>query len=120
MDRGESSCCGRSNSSAVLTAVIPSASTVEPIGDLKTGTFVFRDRPGGRHELSVNEWDFPGVTKQEVNVAPGRTYFFVTNQSERSKAMHGRFLRRAHRMAVTAIATSGSDNPGPCRFRAPR
>jgi hypothetical protein len=43
----------------------------EPMGELRTGTFLYRDRPAGRHELSVNEWDFPGVTKQEIAVAPG-------------------------------------------------
>ncbi len=88
----------------------------EPIGQLKTGTFVYGDRPAGRHELSVNAWDFPGVTKQEINVAPGRTYFFVTRQSDRSKAMMvGSFVGLTG-MAVTAIATSGSSNPGPVDF----
>jgi hypothetical protein len=88
----------------------------EPIGELKTGTFIYGDRPAGRHELSVNEWDFPGVTKQEVNVAAGRTYFFVTKQSDRSKALTvGSFVGLAG-MAVTAVATSGSSNPGPVDF----
>jgi hypothetical protein len=88
----------------------------EPIGELKTGTFVFGDRPAGRHEISVNEWDFPGVTKQKVDVVPGRTYFFVTKQSERSKAIQvGSFVGIAG-MAVTTIATSGSENPGPVDF----
>jgi hypothetical protein len=88
----------------------------EPIGELKTGTFVDGDRPAGRHELSVNEWDFPGVTKQEVNVAAGRTYFFVTKQSDRSKAMTVGSFGGLTGMAVTAIATSGSSNPGPVDF----
>jgi hypothetical protein len=88
----------------------------EPIGILKTGTFIYADRPAGRHELSVNEWDFPGVTKQEVNVAPGRTYFFVTKQSDRSKALTvGSFVGLAG-LAVTTVATSGSSNPGPVDF----
>jgi hypothetical protein len=88
----------------------------EPIGELKTGTFVYGDRPPGRHELSVNEWDFPGVTKQEVNVTAGRTYFFVTKQSDRSKALTVGSFAGLTGMAVTAIATSGSSNPGPVDF----
>jgi hypothetical protein len=35
----------------------------QPIGDLRTGTFLVRDVPAGRHELSVSRWSFPGVTK---------------------------------------------------------
>jgi Protein of unknown function (DUF2846) len=88
----------------------------EPIGELRTGTFVYGDRPPGRHELSVNQWDFPGVTKQEVNVVAGRTYFFVTKQSERSKAMKVGSFAGLTGMAVTAIATSGNANPGPVDF----
>ena len=88
----------------------------EPIGELKTGTFVYGDRPAGRHELSVNQWDFPGVTKQEVNVVAGRTYFFVTKQSDRSKALTVGSFAGLTGMAVTTIATSGSSNPGPVDF----
>jgi hypothetical protein len=88
----------------------------EPIGELKTGTFVYADRPAGRHELSVNEWDFPGVTRQEVNVTPGRTYFFVTKQSDRSKAITVGSFGGLAGIAVTAVATSGSSNPGPVDF----
>jgi Protein of unknown function (DUF2846) len=84
----------------------------EPIGDLRTGTFIFRDRPAGRHELSVSKWDFPGVTKQEINIAPGRTYFYEARLSERAKAMTvGSFAGLAG-LAVTAVATSGDSNPG--------
>jgi hypothetical protein len=88
----------------------------EPIGILKTGTFLYADRPAGRHELSVNQWDFPGVTKHEVNVVPGRTYFFVTKQSERSKALAVGSFGGLAGIAVTAAMTSGSDNPGPVDF----
>jgi hypothetical protein len=64
----------------------------------------------------VNEWDFPGVTKQEVNVVAGRTYFYVTKQSDRSKALTVGSFAGLTGMAVTAIATSGSSNPGPVDF----
>jgi hypothetical protein len=64
----------------------------------------------------VNQWDFPGVTKQEVNVFAGRTYFFVTKQSERSKALSVGSFAGLTGIAVTAIATSGNSNPGPVDF----
>jgi hypothetical protein len=51
------------------------------------------------------------VTKQEVNVVAGRTYFFVTKQSDRSKALTVGSFAGLTGMAVTAIATSGSSNP---------
>jgi hypothetical protein len=88
----------------------------EPMGELKTGTFLYRDRPAGRHELSVNQWDFPGVTKQEITVAPGRTYFFMTRQSERGKAIAVGGFGGLAGIAVTAAATSGNANPGPVDF----
>jgi hypothetical protein len=88
----------------------------EPMGDLKTGTFIFRDRPAGRHELSVNRWDFPGVTKHEFSVAPGRTYFYAAKMSERAQALLAGSFAGLAGLAVTAVATSGSSNPGPVDF----
>jgi Protein of unknown function (DUF2846) len=88
----------------------------QPMGDLKTGTFLFRDAPAGHHELSVSKWDFPGVTKQEINIAPGRTYFYDAKLSERAKAMTAGSFAGLAGIAVTAVATSGSDNPGPVDF----
>src|SRR5438270_13291140 len=35
----------------------------EPIGELKTGTFLYRDRPAGPHQLLVDQ--FPGVTRHD-------------------------------------------------------
>jgi hypothetical protein len=49
-------------------------------------------------------------------VASGRTHFFVTKQSERSKAITVGSFGGLAGMAVTAVATSGSSNPGPVDF----
>jgi hypothetical protein len=94
----------------------PVALDGEPMGELKKGTFLFRDRPAGRHELSVDQWDFPGATKQEITVAPGRTYFFLTRMSTRGKALTAGSFAGLAGIAVTALATSGDSNQGPVEF----
>jgi hypothetical protein len=89
----------------------------ESMGELKTGTYLYRDRSAGRHLLSVNEWDFPGVTRREISVASGRTYFFLVRLSERSKALTaGSAFGGLAGLAVTAMVTSGDANPGPVDF----
>jgi Protein of unknown function (DUF2846) len=88
----------------------------QPIGDLKTGTFLVRDIPAGRHELTVSVWSFPGVTKQEISVTSGRTYFYTANMSERGKAMMVGSMAGIAGIAVTAVATSANDNAGPVDF----
>jgi hypothetical protein len=88
----------------------------QPMGDLKTGTFLVRDIPAGRHELLVSLWSFPGETKQEVSIAPGRTYFYTANMSERGKAMMVGSMAGLAGLAVTAVATSGNNNTGPVDF----
>jgi hypothetical protein len=49
----------------------------EAMGDLMTGTFVFADRPAGQHQVAADLWDFPGVSRYDVNAAAGRTYYLV-------------------------------------------
>jgi hypothetical protein len=88
----------------------------QPMGDLRTGTFLVRDTPAGRHELTVSQWSFPGVTKQEVSIASGRTYFYAANMSERGKALMVGSMAGIAGLAVTAVATSGNDNAGPVDF----
>jgi hypothetical protein len=102
--------------SGVFDSGYPVALDGEPMGELKMGTFLFRDRPAGRHELSVDLWDFPGVTKQEITVAPGRTYFFLTRMSARGKAITAGSFAGLAGIAVTAVATSGESNQGPVEF----
>jgi hypothetical protein len=87
------------------------------MGDLKTGTFLYLDRPTGSHQLSVDESGFPGVTRKDVSVAAGRTYFFLVKPSERSRQLQaGQMAGGLAGLAVTAIVTSQADNPGPVDF----
>ena len=48
-----------------------------PMGELKTGTYVYADRPARRHQLSYEVGLFPGLSQRDFTVVPGRTYFFL-------------------------------------------
>lgn len=89
----------------------------EPMGELKTGAFLYTDRPAGPHQLSVDESGFPGITRKDISVASGRTYFFLVRPSDRSRALQaGQVAGGLVGLAVTAVATSQVDNPGPVDF----
>jgi hypothetical protein len=90
-----------------------------PMTGLKTGTFVFADRPTGRHELTATEPAFPGVTKYEITAQAGQTYFFVARTSKRKNAMIGATAGAGGGilgLALGVALTSGFDNPGPLDF----
>src|SRR5262249_26792435 len=61
----------------------------EPMGDLMTGTFVYRDKPAGRHQVAADLWDIPGVTRYDVNAVTGRTYYVLAKLNENVNAMYG-------------------------------
>jgi hypothetical protein len=57
-----------------------------PVGDLKTGTFVYRDRPAGSHKLTFERpGDLFRESHQEFAVASGRTYFFRLEMNEKGR-----------------------------------
>jgi len=88
-----------------------------PMADLKTGTYVYLDRPAGQHQLSATAAMFPGVSQREFPTQTGRTYFFLARPSERSKVLGG--MSAAGGVAgllVGAALTSNNDNPGPLDF----
>jgi hypothetical protein len=89
----------------------------EPLSDLKTGTYVYADRPVGRHELSSTMASFPGETHHEITVAAGRTYYFLVRPSDRAKTLGA--MSAAGGMSgliVGAVITSGNNNQGPLDF----
>ncbi len=86
-------------------------------GRLKPGTYVYSDRPAGRHELIAGETLFPGETKRDITTESGRTYFFLTKTSDRHNSVTGMTLFGGLTGAVVAsVVTSGSNNPGPADF----
>jgi hypothetical protein len=88
-----------------------------PLSDLKTGTYVYADRPPGQHQLSATAALFPGVSQRDLSAQSGRTYFFLVRPSERAKVLGG--MSAAGGIAgllVGAAVTSGNSNPGPLDF----
>src|SRR5437868_3754291 len=55
----------------------------EPIGKVIVGTYVYADRPAGRHQLVASEALFPGETARDFATVSGRTYYFLIRSSER-------------------------------------
>jgi hypothetical protein len=86
----------------------------EAVGQVIPGTYLYADRPAGRHELVATQVLFPGDTKREITTVSGRTSFLLIRNSERAKAVTGMALVGGLAgAAVASAATAGSENPGP-------
>jgi len=88
-----------------------------PLTGLKSGTYVYADVTAGTHRLTGDEVMFPGTTQHEIAVQSGRTYFLMVKTSQKSDALTAMtVVGGLAGFAVGAVATSGSDNPGPLDF----
>lgn len=88
-----------------------------PVGKVVVGTYVYADRPAGRHQLVASETLFPGETKRDFSTEPGRTYFFLVKSSARHDAVTGMSMAAGLAgVLVASVATVGSDNLGPAEF----
>lgn len=88
-----------------------------PMNGLRTGTYIYSDRPVGPHQLTATEPGFPGVTRQDVAARSGQTYFFVARMSKRKSAILASSAGVGLLgLAVSTVITSGYDNPGPIDF----
>jgi hypothetical protein len=88
-----------------------------PMSDLKTGTYVYADRPAGQHQLSATASLFPGVSQLDISTQTGRTYFFLARPSERAKVLAGMSAGGGVAgLLIGAAVTSGNSNPGPLDF----
>lgn len=88
-----------------------------PLVDLKTGTYVYADRPAGQHQLSASMDLFPGVSQRDFAAASGRTYFFLARLSDKAKTLNA--MSAAGGVAgllVGAAVTSNNANGGPLDF----
>jgi hypothetical protein len=57
-----------------------------PMGDLKTGTFVYLDRPPGSHRLYfARPGDLFRASQQEVSLLAGRSYYYRLDMNEKGK-----------------------------------
>ncbi len=88
-----------------------------PAGLLKPGTYLYADRPAGRHEILATQTLFPGDTKRDVTTESGCTYFLLARASDRANALTGMSIIGGLAGALAAsAATSGNQNPGPIDF----
>ena len=85
------------------------------IGKAKPGTYIYADRPAGRHRLVASETLYQGDTTQEIRTERGRTSFFLVKSSKRHDAIAGGALVAGLAgMAVASAATAGAtENTGP-------
>lgn len=88
-----------------------------PIGKVTTGTYVYADRPAGRHQLVASEALFPGDTTRDFTSESGRSYFFLIRSSERHDSVTGMTMVAGLAGALVAsAATASSQNPGPAEL----
>ena len=89
-----------------------------PLSGLKTGTYVYADRPAGLHWFVAEEAGFPGVTHVEFSARSGETLFFVARVSERKNAVIANASTGLLGYGLTLAMTSGYKNQGPVDFLA--
>jgi hypothetical protein len=59
------------------------------MGDLKTGTFVYRDSPSGTHRLSfARPGDLARASTHDFTAAPGRTYVFRLELNDKGRMVY--------------------------------
>jgi hypothetical protein len=86
----------------------------ESMKPLRTGTYFYADRPAGKHQMTCDVIMFPGATRFDFAVQPGRTYYYVVRPSERADQLMGAQIGAGLvGYAVGAALTSDSANPGP-------
>ena len=83
----------------------------KPMGDVKAGTFVYRDVGAGHHEVTLDLWDFPGVSRTAFDTVEGRTYFFVSQLNGNSTAVTAGILTFG--LLGYAAAAASVDKSGP-------
>ena len=87
-----------------------------PIRGLKTGTYVYADRPAGRHRFTATEDGFPGTTEIDISIQSGQTYFYVVRMSQRKAAIVANASTGVLGLALSTALTAGYKNPGPLDF----
>jgi hypothetical protein len=87
-----------------------------PLKGLKTGTYVYADRPAGPHQFVAEEPGFPGVTRVDFTAQSGQTLFFVARMSERKSAVIANASTGLLGYGLTLAMTSGYKNQGPVDF----
>ena len=82
------------------------------MGDLKTGTFVYSDRPAGPHQLFfARPGDLSRGSQQSFSAAPGRTYFFRLDMNEKGRlvAASGGAVGEAGLLVSSAVSAAADE-----------
>jgi len=95
----------------VFDRVVPVKLDDQPMGELLTSAFVYLDVPAGRHEVSSDFWDIPGVTRHRIDAASGRTYYIVAkvNKNFQDVVLASNFVGIAGYALATSAAGFGKD-----------
>jgi len=84
----------------------------EPLGELLTGTYASIDRPPGRHQITAELQDHPGVSQHDFNAASGRTYYFAANYKQKVNDIYAAtLLGGLAGYAIAAAATNDGTGP---------
>ncbi|MCK9919512.1 DUF2846 domain-containing protein [Microbacteriaceae bacterium K1510] len=85
-----------------------------PMGDLKTGTFVYRDRPAGPHKLAfARAGDLSRASTHDFDAASGRTYVFRLEMNDKGRLVEGSaFAAGLAGLLVSSAISDASDKRG--------
>ncbi len=86
----------------------------QPIGDLKTGTFVYRDaRPGPRRLTFARPGDFSRASHRTVTAAAGRTYFFRLEMNDKGQLVQAAAISAGlSGLLISSAITAATDERG--------
>lgn len=84
------------------------------MGDLKTGTFIYRDRPAGPHKLSFSRaGDFSRASTRDFMAASSRTYVFRLDINDKGRLVQSSgVVAGLAGMLVTSAISDASDKRG--------
>lgn len=83
------------------------------MGDLRTGTFVYRDRAAGHHVLTfARGGDLARESRREFDAAGGRTYVFRIELNDKGRLVAAGSSQGLLPLLVTSAIASGSDERG--------
>ncbi len=84
------------------------------MGGLKTGTFIYRDRPGGPHKLLfARPGEFARASTRDFVATPGRTYVFRLKLNDKGQLVRsGSVAAGLAGMLVTAAISHAADERG--------
>jgi hypothetical protein len=84
-----------------------------PMGDLKTGTFVYRDRPAGNRQLTfARPGDLNRGSKHDFVVSAGRIYYFRLELNDKGKLVAAGGGQGLLPLLVTSAIAEAKDERG--------